>query len=208
MGGLDSLRGMGAVLAWLRSDDRLPFVAGLILADLHRSTPWFREWCSRVWILIPSILLVGILGAFPLGLDDLHRKAWIPGGAALARAGLWNHLAGAVLLVAIVLGSPLVNGFLSSGLGRYLGRISYALYATHEVVILTLCSALYLRWHPALGGSVAGCLAALAGVPLLLLLAELGTRAVDRPSLRLADWVARTFLRSWQGVDQPSKASI
>lgn len=197
-----------AVLVWLRSDDRLPFVAGLILADLHRSTRWFREWCSRLWILIPSILLVVILGAFPLGLDEIHRKAWIPGGAALARAGIWNHLAGAVLLVAIVLGSPFVDRVLSGGLGRYLGRISYALYATHEVVILTLCSALYLRWYPALGGSIAGCMAALAGVPLLLLLAELGTRAVDQPSLRLADWVAGRFLHSWQNGDQPSKASI
>lgn len=197
-----------AVLAWLRSDDRLPFVAGLILADLHRSTTWFREWCSRLWILVPSILLVGILGAFPLGLDEIHRKAWIPGGAALARVGIGNHLAGAILLVAIVLGNPLVDRLLGGGLGRYLGRISYALYATHEVVILTACSALYLRWHPSMGGGTAGCMAALAGIPLFLLLAELGTRAVDRPSLRLADWVAGRFLRSWQNGDQPSKASI
>ncbi len=197
-----------AVVAWLRSDERLPFVAGLILADLHRSTSWFREWCSRLWILVPSVLVVGILGAFPLGLDDAHRNAWIPGGVALARFGSWNHFAGAILLVAIVLGNPLVDRILSCGPGRYLGRISYALYATHEVVILTFCSALYLRWHPSVGGGIAGCLAALGGVPLLLLLAELGTRAVDRPSLRLADWVAGRFLRSWQHADQPSKASI
>jgi len=197
-----------AVLAWLRSDDRLPFVAGLILADLHRSTSWFRGWCSRVWVLVPSVFIVGVLGSFPLGLDALHQKAWVPGGAAMARVGDWNHLAGAVLAVAVVLGSPSADRILGGFLGRYLGRISYALYATHEVVILTVCSALYARWHPGFGAGTAGLLAALAGVPLLLVLAELGTRAVDRPSLLLADWVAAKFLRAWRSDDQSSKASI
>ena len=158
-------------------------------------------------LLLPALLLIGILGAYPLGLDEAHRKAWIPGGAGFVRAGIWNHLAGAVVLVAVVLGNPSVDRILSGGVGRYLGRISYALYATHEVVILTVCSGLYLRWHPSLGGSTAGLLAALAGIPILLLLAELGTRAVDRPSLRLADWVAGMFLRSWQDAGQPSRAS-
>lgn len=196
------------LLAWLRSDDRLPFLLGVILADLHRSTDWFRGWSAKAWVLFPAFAFALLLGSFPLGLDPVHQRQWIPGGSLLVRGGAWNLLLGALVLVAIPMGSPAVDRLLGNWVGRYLGRISYALYATHEIVILTLCSALYVRWRPGLGAVWAGLAAAAVGFPVMILLAEIVTRAVDQPSLKIADWVATRFLGSLRDRTHSPKASI
>ena len=67
---------------------------------------------------------------------------------------------------------------------QWLGRISYSLYLTHLIVLLTT--------YYTLGGLMPPQMLSLfLGVPLALVVAELFTRLVDAPSIRLSRRLAR-----------------
>ncbi len=185
-----------ATAVWLRSASTVPFIAGLALADAHATWDGFRTWATRGWVAWPAGVAALYLGSFPLPLDDAARRhwsAWTP--------GLWHLkggtlMLGAVLLVALVLGNARLRGGLECAPGRYFGRISFALYATHEAVLITLGCAVYLAMAGRWGHGPAAFAAGSATIGVSVALAELGTRWVDVPSQRLSDWIGRFYLRT------------
>lgn len=107
------------------------------------------------------------------------------------------HTLGAILLVAGVVSVPAASRILSSRLPVYLGKISFALYLLHFPLNMSLSYrvAQLSQW---LGASylVSAILAFVALMVTLLVSAELFYRFVDAPSVRLADWLARSVRRS------------
>ena len=110
------------------------FVAGAVLAK-HRFTAavWFRGLpaAARIALGITSVVLLSAHGI-------AHS------GAVLIRAmaTLAPHL-GAVLLLLSLLSSTRVQTLLDTPLCLWLGRVSYSLYLSHVVVLLTLVSLLH-----------------------------------------------------------------
>lgn len=179
--------------AWLRSESTVPFIAGLVLADLDASWAGFRNWAARGWVMAAGLGVALYLGSFPLALDAAGRKAWCAWIPGLWRLGPGVLGVAAVLLVALVLGSPWLRARLDCAPGRWLGRNSYALYALHEPVLLTVGCAVYTAMATGWGHGPAAAAAMLATTAGTLAVAELGTRWVDRPGRLLADRVAAAF---------------
>ena len=106
--------------------------------------------------------------------------------------------------------------FFETRMCQYLGRISYALYLIHGPILWSIGSRLYLavgwprgdiqehvpEWFNKLalpktgpdGLELAFLVPHLVLLPLTLLLADMGTRAFDGPSVKFASWLYKTTL--------------
>lgn len=185
----------------LRGELLLAFLAGLMLADAYTHLPGFRQWSRRPWILWPALALALVMGSYPEGLVLLEQK---PGGWY----GLWPRLSlggdgwlflGASLLIATCVGNPAALAALDCRPGRFLGRISFSLYATHIPVLCSLGAWVLLRLHGSgMSYAVAAGSAAVVSLVASVLLALLVTRWVDLPSVQFAGWVGRKFKASLQ----------
>ncbi|KAI9147589.1 O-acetyltransferase PaAT-1 [Paramyrothecium foliicola] len=111
---------------------------------------------------------------------------------------------------------------------QYLGRISFSLYLIHGPVLWSIGARLYLavgwprpdiqehvpEWFNVLplpktgpdGLEVAFLLPHLLLLPLTLLLAEMGTRAFDKPSVKIASWLYKTTLGPSEPILKQAKA--
>lgn len=196
--------GIYAALALcLRGELLLAFLAGLVLADAYIHFPGFRRWSQPAWILWPALALALILGSYPEGIVQMGQK---PGGWYR----LWPHLElgkdgwlflGASLLIATCVGNPATLGALDCRAGRFLGRISFALYATHIPVLCSLGAWVLLRLHrEGVSYAVAAGSAAAVSVVASVLLALVATRWVDLPSVQFAGWVGKRFAATLGGT--------
>jgi peptidoglycan/LPS O-acetylase OafA/YrhL len=118
----------------------------------------------------------------------------------------WNTL-GAISLVAGILGSGVLQRALSHRIPAYLGRISFPLYLLHVPVIMSL-GYWTAVWGQQRGMSYGGyaALAFAVSMAAIVLLAELFSRYVDMPSIRLARAVSDRTLRlppSLSGAPEP-----
>lgn len=120
---------LGAV-AYLVNPIYSAFIIGLALAEIHAS----RVLERHVAALVPLFLLLLLIG-------------WACAGLLLPSIG--SHpgahlLVATILTMACVFGRP-IAGFLSGGLSRYLGRISFTLYLIHGPLMLAYGNNAY-RW--------------------------------------------------------------
>jgi peptidoglycan/LPS O-acetylase OafA/YrhL len=190
-----------AVLAfWWRKDLLLTFLAGLVLADAFASWPGLRRWCAPVWILLPGLAVAFWLGGFPQGLVLSGQPVEGPWYGFLPKNPYGRDgwlVVGAVLLIALCLGNPRLMRMLDCAPGRFLGRISYALYATHIPVLLSVGAGLVVWLSPQIDDyAVVAFVATLATVVVAVAVAKLFTLAVDGPSVQLANWIGAMFKAS------------
>jgi peptidoglycan/LPS O-acetylase OafA/YrhL len=115
----------------------------------------------------------------------------------------WLFL-GAGLLIATCVGNPAALGALDGRAGRFLGRISFALYATHIPVLCSLGAWVLLRLNrEGMSYAVAAGSAAMVSMVASVLLALVVTRWVDLPSVRFAGRVGRKFKASLKPPAEP-----
>ena len=190
---------LGFTVLVFHADALAGFVVGLLLADLFQNSQGFRQWAARPVFAIPGLVLGLWLGSQQLGgLENLEH----PLGTAFLppiHFGYYGwQMLGAILVMAVVLGNPALLRVLDFPIGRWLGSISYGLYAIHFTVLSSLGCWIALRLP---GSQTAGAslLTASAACTIVSLLAGWALReGIDRPSQRLAAWVARVFIPSRQ----------
>ncbi|KAK8097088.1 hypothetical protein PG999_013032 [Apiospora kogelbergensis] len=117
----------------------------------------------------------------------------------------------ATLLVAATPRVPRLKSFFEGGFCQYLGRISYSLYLVHGPILWTLGDRIYtaVGWHQEaqlvhlqhwadkvrlpktgpLGLEVSFLLPQIILLPLTIWMAEIVTRLVDEPSVKVAQWM-------------------
>lgn len=132
-------------------------------------------------VLTAIILALGLLLGFPG--DGFHARAGLPDVPPEWQLGAsrgYVHGIAAALVVTGVLLTPPLSKVLSLPPFLWLGQVSFGLYLVHVPILYTLVAALYLQWEipsPVL-------------MPLFigtsLLFAQVFTRLVDEPSLRLS----------------------
>jgi peptidoglycan/LPS O-acetylase OafA/YrhL len=154
-----------------------PFVAGAVLAKYRVPvTEWFQRLPS------PSRIALGVLSLACLDPAGSQSQLWLPRVLAAARLDL-----GSILLLAGVIGSAKVHTVLAKKPLLWLGRVSYSLYLSHVVLLLTLISLLHgilpIKWI------------LLATPPLALLLADLLYRVLERPAIALGYTLAQRSLK-------------
>ena len=157
---------LGVVLAYRRDEVR----------DFFETQRRRRAWCLPV--LLVAALLLATARYTALGLFG-------PASPLVLLASVAS-VAGAALIVVVVLAWPSLDALLQRRWCRYLGERSFSLYLVHMPILTALTSAL---------GTDRFWLLFALGLAASLLVAELFYRLVERPAHRLSRRVARASTR-------------
>jgi len=183
------------------------FVIGLVFAELDRLPFMNKMRASRV--VAPLTLCLGLLlGMQPYYIESVESS--LTGLLATAsRFGTGGYsMFGAILVFASVLSSVSIQRALDHRVLRYLGSVSYAMYALHFLLLGSLASWLYLNLCGSLGHFFATVVAVSVTMPVLAILSHMVTKAVDRPSNELSNWLANRLAHSGNWIHITSTFSI
>ncbi|KAJ4332665.1 hypothetical protein N0V87_008225 [Didymella glomerata] len=128
----------------------------------------------------------------------------------------WFYLTwAAILTVASIPRLPWLKRFFETRFCQYLGRISFALYLVHGIVIFTLSDRLYaavgfkknghknipqwvdifpLAMNGPMGFELAFWAVQVINIPVTFYLAEVVTKLIDEPSVKISNWLYRKTL--------------
>ena len=171
----------------------LPFVVGHLFALTWRDGGWPALPTAR-WRMAGIVALAG-------GIWSCTNPAWpwvtwlsqaSDGLPAINDAHL-QAMYGALLTFAGVMLLPSLHRLLTSRMTAWLGRISFGLYLTHFPILFTVASATFVALREPLHYGGAALAAFVVGMPLSLLTAEIFTRLVDRPAVRLTRMLSKRF---------------
>ncbi len=186
------------------------FIVGIIFADLHINYPAAVLQCRRKWVVL--LLLGGslVFASFPyyaaegLFVDGNYLKGTFFGYLpALPGVGGGYSMLGAVLTFLLVLLSQRVQSFLNLGVLRYFGRISFALYAIHFVILTSFTSWLFLvLFQKGVSYDANFLLVLAASLVVVVVTSEAATLLVDGPSIRAANWIGRCFRRAVAAIER------
>jgi peptidoglycan/LPS O-acetylase OafA/YrhL len=182
-------------------------MSGMMLCDLY-----VNGYLTRLrHPAFKGVLL--ILGFYLAGYNINLTPDQIEGGAyswVLATLSLTKNLffpgwlvviAGATLLLTLVINSTILQKLFASRLGKFMGKISFSLYLIHYSVLLTLGFNLFWRWQGLYGYHLAVLLSLAICLPVIIALSYLVYLTVDRASHQLG----KNFYRA---VVQKSLAAI
>lgn len=162
----------------------LDFLAGMALCDLYTANQARRRltlpWPAAALLAAAGLGVnyIKLCGPLHLGLVDVERRP------------CYEAAAGALLLAAVAF-SPALQRPLRSRPLLFLGKISFALYLVHLVVICSLASGLYLLLRQGYGlrHSPAAAIASLACVGVSMAAAWFMALYVDRPAVAVGRYV-------------------
>jgi peptidoglycan/LPS O-acetylase OafA/YrhL len=100
------------------------------------------------------------------------------------------HIGATLLVYSVSQSKNLLQPLFSTPLARYLGRISFALYCVHTPLLNWTGFRIFIFWTTSALGYSLGWLVGFAILSVIVVLAaDLFTRAVDQPCIRLARWL-------------------
>jgi peptidoglycan/LPS O-acetylase OafA/YrhL len=192
-----SLRGVVYLYAliYFRGSLYQGFIFGIMLADISRNYSGVIASCSRPLVAIP-LLLLGLLFASYPGYVDPAELARTMYGHFVHLPGLADGYAmlGAIVLFVALLLNPGLQHALSSRVFARLGRVSYALYAVHFIVLASFSSWLFLSLSDGFTYNEKFLMTFCASLVVLYILSVLLARYVDEPATRFADWLGKRWL--------------
>ena len=104
------------------------------------------------------------------------------------------HAVGAVMLLMCVLSNEKLKEFLSLMPFRFLGRISYSLYAVHIITIFSMGNFIFIKLAGTFSHITSGILSLLAVIMISFVIAYIFTRVIDEPAQKYAGRIARFIL--------------
>jgi peptidoglycan/LPS O-acetylase OafA/YrhL len=173
--------GMALAALWVRARDGVPAAGrdGVAVGVARQLAGWPGTCWAAAGVLL---VLAATPVAGPLTLDP------VPGLAALVKEALYAVL-GVLLLLPAALGDPRRPGLgavLASPPARYLGRISYAVFLWHLLVLRGVYA--LTGWAPFSGHLATAAVLTAAGS---VAVAAVSWVLVERPALALAERLAR-----------------
>jgi peptidoglycan/LPS O-acetylase OafA/YrhL len=166
----------------------LAFVAGMAVCDLFTTRPELREKLNPrlFWIGLPLSI---VLGTWTTTVDTLYPTVYdhvsLPFFTTPQLEILAHVLAAIIMMLAVLRLKPAAK-ILSTRPFQYLGRVSFALYLTHFIVLGSLASYLFVQLLPRYGYIAAFGTTFVVGLPLSFLIASAYTRWVDVPAIALS----------------------
>lgn len=176
------------------------FWFGVLLADLvkhHR----LLAGNSRRWTGL-LLVLFGYFVCYPHYASDAFLQGnllykWLPSDKAYD--GGYPMLA-ALLAMLLVQSSARIQAGLRAPLWQFLGRISYALYVLHFLIIGSVSSWLFLHLNRHLPYGLAFLLVLLSGLAMAIVSAWWATRYIDEPVIALSHALEQKLLAKWQQI--------
>jgi len=182
----------------------LAFVLGMILADLSANKSRFAFGIKNPWILAAAVVIVAILGIYPLDLTGTEMYSGIsvlttvvtttgpfadtilfPYGGNISVEN-FIHIIAAFVLLLVLLNSEGLKSALSYNIPVFLGKISFSLYLIHMVVIFTFSSYVMAALFEGPVNVINGTIILFLTIPVLLGVSYLMYRYVDQPGIILA----------------------
>jgi peptidoglycan/LPS O-acetylase OafA/YrhL len=151
------------------------FIIGYYLAELYESRA--RAWKAVQWLATAAFFL-------PIYISTYHRPQ--------------ENLKTMVLALLIVFGgvfSPPLNWLFSTGVSRFMGKISFPLYLIHVPVICSFSSLLYIKITPLNLGLVPRANIVLVSTVVVSLLAAAALLPMERFSVRCSNGTGRFIAR-------------
>ena len=176
----------------MRNSLYVGFVAGLVFAELDR-LPMIERVRSFPKCILGTLLIGLLVGMQPYYLDSSQRSSAILSVFSRFGAGGFSMI-GAILVFGSVLWSAKIQHGLNHRILRYVGSVSYAMYALHFLLIGSLTSWIYLNLVGVLGHFLAALFALLATLPVLAVLSHFVTKTIDKRSNELSNWLANKLV--------------
>jgi len=175
----------------------LAFIAGLAICDLSLTQPVLLQKLRPrfFWLALPLCAVLGtwtttVDTPYPSVYNHLHVPFFTNG-----ELETFAHVVGAILVMLAVLRLPGLAKFLAKRPFQYLGKISFALYLTHFIVLGSLSSYLFTWLLPVAGYAATLLIVFLVGLSVSFGLAHYYTRWVDTPSVGLSKQAGDYLLR-------------
>jgi len=174
----------------------IAFLVGVFCADVSKNCEHHAALLKSAKLLVVPLFLVGIyLASYAPHLDPSYDRfswhSWLP------RSGnsYVYPMAGACAIFLSVLLGPRLQAFFSTGILIYLGRISYAMYAIHLLVLRSFSSWLFLMLFPGHAYDVSVILTFLSSIVLIGVLAHFITVYFDEYVTRRANGLSEYWIR-------------
>ena len=200
------------VFAWLtRTDFLLAFVGGMAICEAwvaFGDRP--RRWTA---LLVPLGIYGLILGSYPIpsSTTPAFYSRIVPDvfGSTPAQEQLGAHVLGAVLLLAVFVAAVPLRRPLEVAPVLFLGRISFALYIVHFLVLGSLGAGLLIALQDLLPYAINAIVVFITVVAASIGVAWVFTRLIDEPTVALtgrAYWALLAQLRRLTGRAPRSRA--
>jgi peptidoglycan/LPS O-acetylase OafA/YrhL len=162
------------------------FFLGILLADMSRNQFSVMAKFSRASFTYPLLFIGLILASYPDYASQADLAETFYGKLPRLRGlGGGYSMLGALIIFGAVILSASKQRVLEFPLFAFFGRISYALYGFHMLVLGTLSSWLFLYLLPKMGYNE-------SFIPASIYI----SRYVDKPFTKLADYIGKLWLRS------------
>ncbi len=176
-----------ALAAALWNSYYLAFVLGVLLSDLY--SQYGEKFRINSKLLLTELLLIGLfLGSYNyIGNHsyNLYTRL-LPWLGSIDNSTIFYHVSGAFLLMVALLCSETLKNLFGGRIPMFLGKISFAMYAFHEVVILSFSCFLFLVLSKIFMYNEAVLITLAVSLPVIIAIAYLGYRYVDQPGIRLS----------------------
>ncbi len=171
----------------------LAFVLGIALCDVTN-----RSWSPKqlAWPITAGLALVGLwLGAAPIpGATSTIYSSFGWPGADPNVVFILTHIIGATMLLGAVVYSPVLKLVFASRPLRYLGKISFSMYLLHLLVLGTISSYMFTVLSVSHGYLLSLLVTGAAYLVIVTIAADIFTRHVDEPSVKLANWLQKRIM--------------
>lgn len=170
----------------------LPFLLGVILAE------WKQHLAHR--IPSPALGWLALLAACWCGSihPDSRFDWWLPFGSRLPESLRSDHAVkvtyaiGSGLLLFAILTLPSLRAVLQTRVSRFIGFVSYPLYAVHQPLLYSFGATVFLVTHSTIGYRAAAILATAVTLAVCIGLSAIVARYVDAPTNRWTkSWISR-----------------
>lgn len=160
------------------------FILGFFLCDIDHTENVFKKMISfleenilsKWYYSIGILLLLVLLNGFTQDFYSAYSKIFT------SATGIFT-----------IMHSKMLRDFFQQKLWVWLGKLSFGLYLVHMPIIFSL--SLYLMVHLGFSHLVSATISALLSMIVILLVAVLFTRFVDRPAINISNRMAKSILQ-------------
>jgi len=179
-----------------RYDYYFGFFIGLLIADIMKNFKLKVNKTIKSFLLYSTFIIFIYLSSYP-NYQIVHQQessiyGFLPELSSYANVGY--PMISAILVFIIVLSNRRTQKILHNRLLQFIGRISYALYVVHLLVIGSISSWIFLKFNQYLSYGLTYTLTLITGIIINIYLAWLITKLVDDPSIKLASIFSKTVI--------------
>lgn len=174
----------------------LPFVLGMFLCDLNtRPQKYFSEYTrASLWLIfVIGLLLASVPQHWSGGVFFDHFGRMIDESPLDFNNPTLTHTIGAFLVMIGITNLAEPRRFLSMAIPKFLGRISYAMYVLHFIVLFSLTCWLFLALYDTFGFVLSVAISLVLSLAVIFAASYAVTRLIDDPGIRFSKWVAERW---------------